>query len=143
MKVITGIIMKTARWSFGKKMRVILNGEHAMNCNLAVAGIESYAFVNCLRHELCLAAHWLQFNSWRRRGADEKSWRSQFKMRQHQFINKTNRARIEGCLLLLLLFLLYKGLDLSHNSHLTAVFKFTAKNFTHYLGDFLLLIKSI
>ena len=44
-------------------MRVILNGEHAMNCNLAVAWIESHAFVNCLRHELCLTAHWLQFNS--------------------------------------------------------------------------------
>ena len=61
-------------------MRVILSGEHAMNCNLAVAWIESRAFVNCLRHELCLTAHWLQFNSW----SDElhgnsasKSWRSQ------------------------------------------------------------------
>ena len=48
----------------GREMRVILNGEHAMNCNLAVARIERQAFVNCLRHELCLAAHWLQFNSW-------------------------------------------------------------------------------
>jgi len=45
-------------------MRVIHNGEHAMNCNLAVALIESCAFVNCHRHELCLTAHWLQFNSW-------------------------------------------------------------------------------
>ena len=45
-----------------ESMRVILNGEHAMNCN-RVAWIESRAFVNCLRHELCLTAHWLQFIS--------------------------------------------------------------------------------
>ena len=51
--------------------------------------------MNCLRHELCLAAHWLQFNSWRRRHADEKSWWVQFMMRQHQFIyhNKQSKNR--------------------------------------------------
>jgi len=26
--------------------------------------LKDRAFMNCLRHELCLAAHWLQFNSW-------------------------------------------------------------------------------
>ena len=49
--------------------------------------------MNCLRHELCLSAHWLQFNSWRRRHADEKSWRSQFMMRQHQFIYQNEQSK--------------------------------------------------
>ena len=75
------------------RMRVILNGEHAMNCNLAVAWIESCAFVNCLRHELCLTAHWLQFNSWSeaRNHGVANSWCVSI----NSFI-KTNRARIEG-----------------------------------------------
>ena len=121
-------------------MRVILNGEHAMNCNLAVAWIERQAFVNCLRHELCLSAHWLQFNSWRRRHADEKSWRSQFMMRQHQFIYKNEQSKNRRiCFLLLLLFsACYMGLGLAHLrltgqmrcSHLAAFIKFSAKDIT-------------
>ena len=74
-------------------MRVILNGEHAMNCNLSVAWIESRAFVNCLRHELCLTAHWLQFNSWSeaRIHGEANSWCVSINS-----FEKTNRARIEG-----------------------------------------------
>ena len=92
----------------------------AMNCNLTVALIE-LKLMNCLRHELCLSAHWLQFNSWRRRHADEKSWRSQFMMRQHQFIYKNEQSKNRRiCFLLLLLFsACYMGLGLAQ-MHLTS-----------------------
>ena len=77
--------------------------------------------MNCLWHELCLSAHWLQFNSWRRRHADEKSWRSQFTMRQHQFIYKNEQSKNRRiCFLLLLLFsACYMGLGLVQ-MHLTS-----------------------
>ena len=77
--------------------------------------------MNCLWHELCLSAHWLQFNSWRRRHADEKSWRSQFMMRQHQFIHKNEQSKNRRiCFLLLLLFsACYMGLGLAQ-MHLTS-----------------------
>ena len=79
-------------------MRVILNGEHAMNCNLAVALIERQAFVNCLRHELCRKAHWLQFNSCERRIAQQ--FREQIMAKPIHDASasihsqRTNRARI-------------------------------------------------
>ena len=63
-----------------------------MNCNLTVREL-TLCVMHCLRHELCLSAHWLPFNSWRKRHADEKSWRSQFMMRQHQFIKKIPKIR--------------------------------------------------
>ena len=51
----------------------------------------------------------LQFKS-RRRLADEKSWRSQFMMRQHQFIHRkqTEQEYKDFLLVLLLSFCLYK-----------------------------------
>ena len=75
-------------------MRVLPSGEHAGELQpCGPRELKALAFVNCLRHELCLLAHWLQFNSWRRRHADEKSWRSQFMMRQHQFIYKNEQSK--------------------------------------------------
>ena len=88
--------------------------------------------MNCLRHELCLWAHWLQFNSWRRIHADENSWRSQFMMCQHQFIRKneqeqqgvfaieqytrTNRKRTENFYVLCPLFLTSTDLIKDNNN---------------------------
>ena len=64
--------------------------------------------MNCLRHELCLSARWLQINSCERRIA--KQFREQFMaMPIHDATAsihlKKRRARIEGFILLLLPFL--------------------------------------
>ena len=72
--------------------------------------------MNCLWHELCLTARWLQFNSWSRRNTGEKSWQSQFMMsclqsEQHQFIHK-KRARTNGILSIISLLLFYEFFNL-------------------------------
>ena len=67
-------------------------------------------------------AHWLQFNSWMRRDADEKSWRSQFMMRQHQFIYKNEQSKNRRiCFLLLLLFSACVGVPRSECNELWGV----------------------
>ena len=79
--------------------------------------------MNCLRHELCLTAHWLPFNSWRRRHADEKSWRSQFMMLRHQFIYKNEQSKNRRkCILLLSLFFAITLNCLACGTHLCSPF---------------------
>ena len=78
--------------------------------------LKALAFMNCLWHELCLTARWLQFNSWSRRNTGEKSWQSQFMMsclqsEQHQFIHK-KRARTNGILSIISLLLFYEFFNL-------------------------------
>ena len=98
-------------------MRVILNGEHAGELQPSIAWIESCAFVNCLRHELCLTAHWLQFNSWSeaRNHGGANSWCVSI----NSFIkNEQSKNRRRFILLLLLFFACNKGFCLAH-LHLT------------------------
>ena len=91
-------------------MRVILNGEHAMNCNLALAWIERQAFVNCLRMNCALrhiGCNSIHVSDELHGNSASKSWRSQFMMRQHQFIHKNEQSKNRRkFILLLLLFLL-------------------------------------
>ena len=132
-----------------------------MNCNLTVAWIESRAFVNCLRHELCLTAHWLQFNSCERRIAWQ--FREQIMAKpihdaSAQFIHRKQTEQeykdlfpfslaLSACLgvprsEVWALGLTYLGFGLAHLrltgqmqcSHLVTIFKFSSKNITPMQG---------
>ena len=84
-------------------MRVILNGEHAGELQQGCMNWHyvSWIAVNCVNCPTGMIFVAIQFME-----RSENSWRSQFMMRQHQFIkNKQSKNRRKFILLLLLFFL--------------------------------------